>query len=160
MKQFALLFFSVTTILTSCIKSNTYEKNITIPSQKWKHSFKPSFEFDITDTNSNYLLFFTMRHTDAYPFSNIWLNVKTTMPNGSLSPAIRTEVPLAQADGKWLGRGSGDILIWDHKMPMTKDGAVHFDKKGTYKIELEQVMREDPLPEIMSVGIRLEKITK
>ena len=31
-------------------------------------------------------------------------------------------------------------------------------KKGDYKISLAQIMREDPLNNIMSVGLRVEKI--
>jgi gliding motility-associated lipoprotein GldH len=148
------MFFS----LESCIKSNTYEKNVSLPSHKWAHKLKPSFEFEISDTNSNYLVYFTIRHTDAYPFSNIWLNVYTTMPGGTQSPPMRTEVPLAQEDGKWLGKTFNEICT--QQLLLTKDGAVHFDKKGKYTIKLEQIMRQDPLPEIMSVGLRLEKVLK
>jgi gliding motility-associated lipoprotein GldH len=149
---FAFLF------LTGCLTSNTFEKNVGLPHNKWKSSYKPSFEFDITDTTSNYLLFLTIRHTDAYPFSNIWLNVKTTLPNQTSPTEMKTEVPLAQADGKWLGRGMNEI--WEHKMPLNNNGTVHFNNRGKYKIELQQIMRENPLPEVMSVGIRLEKIVK
>ncbi len=158
MKLFSYIFIFTMLFLSSCMVSNTFEKNVGIPNNKWKSNYKPVFEFEISDTTSNYLLFLTIRHTDAYPFSNIWLNVKTTLPLQTTPADMKTEVPLAQADGKWLGRGMNEI--WEHKMPLNSNGTVHFSQRGKYKVELQQIMRENPLPEVMSVGIRLEKIVK
>jgi len=138
------------------MRSNIYEKNIGLPACKWKEKFEPSFVFDITDTISSYTIFLTMRHTDAYPYSNIWLNVKTTKPGEKNYSTAKIEIPLAEADGKWIGYGMNEI--WEHKAPLTPGGGpVHFSAKGEYKISLQQIMRTNPLPEVMSVGIRLEK---
>lgn len=152
------LLFSLLIMLEGCIKSNIYEKNYSMPSQKWAHKIKPSFDFNISDTSANYLVYFTIRHTDAYPYSNVWLNVHTTLPESSQTQTLRTEVPLAQEDGKWMGRTFNEICT--QQLLLTKDGAVHFDKPGKYTIKLEQIMRQDPLPEIISVGLRLEKVIK
>ena len=156
-KQIKLLIAILTfVLLNGCLQSNIFEKNIAIPSHKWKASFKPIYEFEINDTVSSYTMYLTMRHTDAYPYSNIWLNVKTTNPSESEYQSVKIEIPLAQPDGKWLGRGMNEI--WEHRMPMSRDGKpMHFSKKGVYKIQLEQIMRADPLLEVMSIGIRLEK---
>jgi hypothetical protein len=48
--------------------------------------------------------------------------------------------------------------IWDHRMLIASP--LHFSKEGNYEITLHQIMRINPLPEVMSVGIRLEKIPK
>ncbi len=151
---FIALFFIVS--IPSCIHSNVFEKNVAMPSNKWKETFQPVYTFDITDTTKTYNLFLTMRHTDAYPFSNIWLNVKMLKPGEKEYTNVKIEIPLAQPDGKWLGRGMNEI--WEQLMPLTRDGEpLHFSKQGEYKIQLEQIMRTNPLPEVMSVGIRLEK---
>lgn len=144
--------------LCSCFKSNVFEKNQSIPNNAWKNSYKPSFEFEISDTSTQYRIYLTIRHTDAYPFSNLWLNISTTMPGDSHAQQIRTEIPLSQEDGKWLGRMHDEICT--QQLSLTKNGTVRFDKLGRYKIKLEQIMRQNPLPEVMSVGIRLEKIEK
>jgi gliding motility-associated lipoprotein GldH len=154
---FSILFFSIA--YTSCVPSNVFEKNVAIPNCKWKNEFKPTYEFEITDTVSNYSLFLTMRHTDAYQYANIWLNIKTKMPNENEYTLMRIEVPLAQENGKWLARKSMNE-IYEHKASLTGSGAVHFAKKGIYTIQLEQIMRVNPLTEVMSVGIRLEKIVQ
>ena len=148
-----------TLLWNACLTSNVFECNVAMPQQAWKASFKPVYRFDITDTTSSYLLSFTMRHTEAYAFSNIWLNVSTTMPGANKSESMRIEVPLAQPDGKWMGRGMNEI--WQHQMPLTRNGApLKFSHTGYYTIELEQLMRIDPLREVLSAGIRLEKITR
>ncbi len=158
MKHILSLFVFFLSI-TSCIHTDVFEKNVSIPSHQWDRKYQPIFEFDIKDTTSNYLLFFTIRHTDAYGYSNIWLNAKTFLPGDTLPIETKTEITLAQYDGKWLGRGMKMLDVWEHQMPMTKDGIpLHFSRAGTFKLQLQQIMRENPLPQVMSVGIRLEKV--
>lgn len=141
--------------LSSCLPSGVFEKNYNFAHNNWKKDQKVRFDFTISDTSSNYLLYLYLRHTDAYPYSNIWLNVYTTMPGDQKPVVTRVEVPLADPSGKWYARGMNEIR--EHKMPLNNNGVVRFLKKGTYTIQLEQIMRNDPLPEVMSAGIMLEK---
>jgi gliding motility-associated lipoprotein GldH len=139
-----------------CIRSNIYEKNASISGHKWSSSYKPTFEFEISDTSASYNAYFTMRHTEAYPFSNIWIKLQMTEPGKPESESIKIDIPLAQTDGKWLGRGANEI--WEHRMPLGQQAAsMKFKQKGKYIIRLQHLMRTDPLPEILSIGIRLEK---
>jgi gliding motility-associated lipoprotein GldH len=64
------------------------------------------------------------------------------------------ELTLADASGKWLGSGMGDI--WDNRVLFKQ--SFRFPEKGTYQFALEQAMRVDPLPQVMDVGIRIEKV--
>jgi gliding motility-associated lipoprotein GldH len=154
MKSFYILF--VVVLMTSCLRSNVFEKNVAIRNHQWNENYRPSFTFDITDTLSDYSMSFNMRHTDAYPFSNIWLRIKTAFPGVDTATETKIEVPLADLEGKWLGRGMNEI--WEHQMLIASP--LRFSKTGTYTITLQQIMRSNPLPEVMSVGIRLEKIKK
>ncbi len=137
----------------SCTRSNIYENNVAIKSFKWDEKTKHAFKFDITDTVANYNMYFTIRHSDAYPYSNIWLNIQTQFPGTDTSSQTRIEVPLADLEGKWLGRGMNEI--WEHRMLIASP--VKFSQTGQYTITLQHAMRINPLPEIMSVGIRVEK---
>ncbi len=99
-----------------------------------------------------------IRHTEAYPYSNIWLWVYTKKPGDSTFKKTRVEIPLADAAGKWLGRGMGEI--WEQRMPITDEGDKSIlRKKGVWEIKLEQNMRVNPLPEVLQVGVRIEKNT-
>lgn len=140
-------------VSTGCIKINHFEKNVEIPKQQWSYNFQPEFTFDIADTLSLHNIFIVIRHTDAYAYNNIWLNVSTLQPGNSNYDTERFEFSLQEADGKWLGTGYGDI--WEVRHPLLQN--IQFKKKGSYKIRLHQIMRDDPLHHIMNAGIRIEK---
>lgn len=131
-----------------------YEKNVEIPGYKWAYDFKPQFDVNITDTLSSYNIYVTIRHTNAYRFSNIWLLVHTFPPASADSMQTRrVELPLANTEGRWLGSGMDDIV--EHRIPIQQNA--RFDKVGMYHFSFEQNMRLNPLPYVMGVGLRIEK---
>lgn len=151
-----LIAFCAALGFAGCLPSPYYQKDQTIPRNQWTYQFKPKFKFEITDTTSTYNLYFIIRHTEAYPFSNIWMWVYTKQPGDSVATRSRIEIPLAEPSGKWLGKGMGEI--WEQRLPMTKDGApMVFNKTGTYEMQFEQNMRVNPLPEVLQIGLRVEK---
>jgi hypothetical protein len=46
--------------------------------------------------------------------------------------------------------------IYEHRLPLTAQ-PITLSKPGRYSFIIEQTMREDPLENIMDVGLRLEK---
>ncbi len=150
-----LILFAFFFVLVGCIPSNTFEKNEAISYHAWDKKDVKSYDFEISDTSSKYLMFVTMRHTDAYHFSNIWLDLETIKPNKK-STKQKVELPLAESSGRWTGKGMNEI--YEHKIRLSGNSYTKFDQIGTYTIKLHQIMRENPLEEILSIGIRLEKI--
>jgi gliding motility-associated lipoprotein GldH len=67
----------------------------------------------------------------------------------------RLELQLGSDAGGWEGSGMDDI--WELRKPISR-GPLKFNKAGKYKFQVEQIMRENPLPGIMSVGVRVEKL--
>jgi gliding motility-associated lipoprotein GldH len=55
--------------------------------------------------------------------------------------------------GQPRGKGLGDL--YDNKVLMKR--AYRFTKPGTYVLRIKQYMRQDPLPDVVSVGISVEK---
>ena len=146
----AMMFFSC----NEWNKLNVYEKHVPIPDYSWNYNFHPSFDINITDTAAHYNINVTVRHTNAYPFSNLWLLITTNHANEK-PKTQRVELPLADRDGRWLGSGIDDIF--EHRIPIQRNA--RFNKKGIYHFSFEQNMRLNPLPHIMSVGLRIEKIS-
>ncbi len=155
-----LLFFLGTGLLLSlagCINQDklaVYQKSLPIPNYKWDYSFTPSFSFQIEDTSARYDLYITIRHTNQYAYSNLWVRVHSAF-EGERPTKKRVELPLAAPSGEWLGSGMDDI--YEHRIPIQQN--VRFDKAGTYHFSLEQNMRVNPLPQVMAIGLRVEKIT-
>lgn len=146
---FSVLYFS------SCKTNDFFERNISIPNQAWERSFKPSVSFDISDTTSLYNIYVTLRHTHAYSYNNIWLNIAFQLP-GDTAKQQRVEIPLASGDG-WLGTGMDDI--YEVRRLITPQ-PFQFKRTGKTTFTLEQIMRENPLNHVINAGIRVEKAVR
>jgi gliding motility-associated lipoprotein GldH len=151
-KSFLLFFYSILICIFSCTRIDLYEKLTPVPAHEWRGNFKPQFSFTITDTTASYQPFLILRHNDKYSYNNIWLNIYIKNPDNTIQK-FQIEKVLATNAG-WLGTGMDDI--YEHRLPLTPE-AIQFKKSGHYIFTLEHIMREDPLENIMDVGLRLEK---
>jgi gliding motility-associated lipoprotein GldH len=139
-------------ILTSCTTIDLYEKAVTIPKHQWNNSYKPSFDFTIKDTSAPYRLFLILRHTEKYNFNNIFVNVYVKGPGQDTVQKIQQDLVLATNDKGWLASGLDDI--YEHRIQLGSDQSL---RAGNYTFTIEQIMREDPLENVLNVGLRLEK---
>ncbi|MEO6546951.1 MAG: gliding motility lipoprotein GldH [Ferruginibacter sp.] len=152
--HFSLIFFvAVVVLFTSCSTIDVFEKNTVIPDHRWQYNFQPTFDFTVSDTSVLYNIHVVIRHTYAYRYNNIWLNIGSQSPADSMRYQ-RFELLLGTDATGWEGTGMDDI--WELRKPITK-GPVKFNKAGNYKFSIAQMMRENPLPEILSIGVRVEK---
>lgn len=160
MKQpvFYFLLFTVFLALQGCGSAPQYQEHFNVPKNTWTSSFRPEFHIDIEDTAAAYQLLFLVRHTDNYPFNNIWLQLETKSPGDTVFHKMKVEVPLAAPTGRWLGRGMGEL--YEQSVAINSEAnPAYFQKKGTYAIRMSQVMRVDALPEVMQVGLRLNNLS-
>jgi gliding motility-associated lipoprotein GldH len=139
-------------ILVSCTTVDLYEKTVFLPNHEWKGDYKPEFDFTITDTTTLYLVSFVIRHTEKYNYNNIWINLYSQPPGDTLHKAPY-ELQLATNEKGWLATGMDDI--YEQRRELT--GKIPL-KAGQYKLVLENIMREDPLKEVLNVGVRIEKV--
>jgi gliding motility-associated lipoprotein GldH len=146
----ATLFGSM--LLGACGKGVLYEQNISVEDELWKASVPAVFELNVEDTVQGYDFFINIRNTGSYRYSNMYLFIGTVFPDGK-SIRDTVECILATPEGKWLGSGVGDL----HEQSILFKRSVNFPLKGTYRFEMVQAMREDPLPGISDIGLRIEK---
>ncbi|HPG09916.1 MAG TPA: gliding motility lipoprotein GldH [Chitinophagaceae bacterium] len=140
----------------SCSTVDLYEKTVTIPGHSWKSGFKPAFEFEIKDTTVPYRLYFIIRHNEKYNYNNIFVNVYARRPDMDSAQKVRYDLKLADNENGWLASGMDDV--YEHRVPLTPKGQeFYFKKSGKYNLEVEQIMREDPLQHVFNVGFRVEK---
>jgi gliding motility-associated lipoprotein GldH len=137
---------------SSCDSKRIFEENTEISNSVWDASEKVKFEVTITDTISGNNVLINIRHAGFYPYSNLFLFVNTTFPNGKTTRDT-VECMLADDKGKWFGKGLGDL--WDARILFKRN--VRFSQSGTYIFEYEQAMRVEQLPGVMDVGLRIEK---
>jgi gliding motility-associated lipoprotein GldH len=147
-----LLLVAYARSFSSCKQIDVYEKNTVIPQYEWKPGFTARGSFLIKDTSSTYNVYLVLRHTDAYQYNNIWLNIGMQPPGDSMNMQ-KVDIRLGNDASGWEGSGMNDI--WEIRKLLTR----HYPMKkaGTYNFTISQVMRDDPLRNVMSVGLRIEK---
>ncbi|NOU60841.1 gliding motility lipoprotein GldH [Marinifilum caeruleilacunae] len=154
MKQvFRMLCVAVIVLSAQACDSNrVYEEYQKIPDYSWNLNHTLRFEIEVTDTIHAHNLYVNVRNTGAYAYSNMWLFLKRTSPDGSVVED-KFECNLATEKGEWFGSGFGDIF--DLQIPYQQN--IVFQKPGTYVFEIVQGMRDEDLKEVVNVGLRLEK---
>lgn len=149
----------LTLSLSSCRdESVVFEQNVEIADARWAVSDRAVLTVDVNDTVSQHNFLINVRNTEAYPYRNLYLFLKTTFPNGKSS---RDTIGLYLADpsGRWLGSGSG--YLNSGRYPSARVMYAYnkrFPNTGTYTFEIEQAMRVDTLVGIRNIGLRIEKI--
>lgn len=154
MKRFNLtLFVTILWFCSSCVKDDAVvDTNYTIPGSNWSYINKVKIPVHIDEENAKYSIFVNLRHTSDYKYANIFLLVHRLGPDGK-RVTERQEFKLANPDGEWLGSGSGNLF--SYQLPFKEN--FKFPKKGKYIFEIEQNMRDNPLKEVIDVGLRVEK---
>lgn len=144
-------------IFSSCDPARIYEQNIDLAEGNWAVENVPVFEFDIQDTTQQYDVYFNVRYNLQYNFYNLYMQHQLIGPDSAvLSSQLHELLLMDPKTGKPLGKGFSDT--YDLQARAIK--GITFPKAGTYRLKLTQYMRQDPLPAILSVGIRVAKADK
>lgn len=138
-------------LFSACQHTLSYEKYFPVARGSWNSSQKLFFPVEIKDTSVLYNIYVNVRNTDDYPFCNLWMTIGTKFPAGR-SFEKRINLTLADSTGRWMGESQGDL--YDERILIQQDA--YFQTPGTYTFSLEQIMRQDPLPGILAVGLRVE----
>jgi gliding motility-associated lipoprotein GldH len=140
-------------LVASCTQTDVFEKNTTIPKYQWQSNYTASGSFLIKDTAAAYDIYIVLRHTDAYKYNNIWLNIGLQPPGDSLYTQ-KVDLQLGDDARGWYGSGMNDI--WEVRK-LLNGSPRRFKKAGSYNFIISHIMRDNPLPDIMSVGLRIER---
>ncbi len=155
-----LLFYFLLFTFSSCTSIDLYEKTVITPGLKWDSKFKPSFTFTIKDTNALYSIFLVFRHNEKYNYNNLFFNLSYQSPGDSVKTQ-RFEERLADNEKGFQLNAAAMDDIYEHRIDITKkltgNDAARFTKSGNYTFTLQHIMREDPLMNVMNVGLRVEK---
>jgi gliding motility-associated lipoprotein GldH len=152
---FILLVGSIALVhLNGCKQIDLYEYNHPISKNEWSREEPIKGSFTISDTNHLYNIYIVLRHRDAYNYNNIWLNIGLQPPSDTMS-FQKVNLSLGDDSNGWEGVGVGDI--WEvRKLISGKPRA--FARPGTYYYSIGHIMRDNPLKNVMSVGMRIERM--
>ena len=137
--------------MASCT-SDSFNKRTVIPEAEWRQEDHIAFDVDINDTLSSYVFGIGLRHLENYRYSNLFVFLHTTLPNGNhMHDTI--ECTLATPEGRWIGKSTGSMR--DLLVPLNEN--LRFPLIGPYHFEIEQAMREPVLKGISDIGLYIEK---
>lgn len=141
-------------LIAGCNTIGVFEKTEAFTTHAWAAANKPGFSFTITDTAAFYNVYVVLRHTDAYRYNNIYINVSSTIA-GDTTVTQQHNFVLANNTG-WLGSAIDDVI----EQRMAINSVPIRLKKGVYQVSLQQIMRDDPLENILNAGVRVEKVVQ
>ena len=152
--SFKAIFFLALSIifLNSCGDLPIASSSIEVDPDGWNYIDPISFEWDVVDLDLRYNAFIDIRHNADYPYSNLYLFLDFTFPNGKQRKDTLACI-LADQRGRWYGSGLGDII--DHRVSFREN--FEFPINGKYRLKVAHGMRQDLLPGITDLGFRLEK---
>jgi gliding motility-associated lipoprotein GldH len=151
MKIIYLAFISV--LFFSCDSSRVYEDFNDMDEAFWHMDSIQTFDFVIQDASKEYNVLATFRNASSYPFYNLYFQYTISDSLGIVLTRELKRVDLFNAKtGEPYGSGLGDLF--DHSFPLQENYS--FGEPGYYSLELQQFMRMDTLPFILSVGGRVE----
>ena len=141
-------------LLTACDPNRVFEQNTDFPKYSWDVQQKPAFTFAITDTAARYDVYFNVRYASAYGYYNLYLQASLNGPAGPVGrPMLHQLLLLDPKTGEPKGKGTGDI----YDLSALAMPNLRFARSGNYTLALEQYMRQDQLPGLMAVGVRVAK---
>ncbi|QJW87904.1 gliding motility lipoprotein GldH [Spirosoma taeanense] len=153
MKQLGLLI-SLVLLTLGCETNTVYNEYTDIEDGKWYIKNAPSFTFEIKDASVPYNIYYNLRNSLSYGYYNLYLTRYLRDSSGrQLESRLDELILMDPKSGKPNGEGLGDLF--DHKFLMKRN--YRFPKPGKYTMEIRQYMRQDPLLNILSVGIAVEK---
>ena len=149
-----MLILLLSSAFISCREIDLFEKNIAVPNMQWINNYDATGSFIIKDTTSTYNVLIVLRHTDAYLYNNIWLNVGLQAPEDAGLKYQKIKLTLGNDAKGWEGIGMNDI--WEVRK-LISGVPKKFIKAGTYNFSIAQLMRDNPLQHIISVGLSIQK---
>ena len=147
------ILVSLLFIVFSCDSKSVFEGKKDFSERNWAFNNPAEFEFEIKETDKTYNLLFNIRNTAKYKYQNIYLQYYLEDSTGRLLSKELNNIQLfSSKTGVPFGKGLGDL--YDIEKTFLEEYS--FKNKGKYKLRIDQFMRQDSLPEILSVGLRVE----
>lgn len=141
------------TFLLSCNTGKIYEEhNTNFPKFRWDKSNVVEFNPEITDTASNYEITVALRHIFGFNLKSIKIDFEIISPSGekSLNEYL---LSFYNDQGDLLSACAGDFCDFEQLI----EDNFKFKETGAYQINIYHRMDVNPIPNIMEVGLIIEK---
>ena len=132
-------------VFTACRRDIVYSQFSPIPSEKWHVDSVAQFEYSIADIDAPYRILIYVRHTERYPYQNLWLFVSDDQKSDTI------EFYLADDRGQWLGNKHHGFI----EMPVLLEETKLYADTGIHRIAIQHAMRDTLLRGVTDVGVEI-----
>lgn len=147
--MFLLLFMG----LQSCNTNEVYNNfQNDFKDNRWSSNDGKVFRFTTTDSDGLYTIKIQLAHIYDFEFSSIPLEIAITSPKG-IKEVLTMDLVVKDTSGNDIGECTGDIC--DVYVPIQSNIKL---QKGTYTIEVKNGFEGPYLPNILGVGVIVEKL--
>lgn len=133
---------------SACNSDIIYSHFSPISSNKWHIDSVAHFDFTVEDATPDYRVLVYVRHTERYPYQNMWLFVDDGLYRDTL------EFYLADDRGQWLGDRKHGFI----EMPVLLEENKHFADTGVYHYSIQHAMRDTLLRGVTDVGLEIRRV--
>lgn len=135
-------------LLVSCQQVTVFHEYHCIENQEWHRTDTQTFVVPDSIERGRYQLSLELRYDQAYPYREAWLAIED-----SARQRIDTLcIEMLDRSGSRTGRGLAGVLIsTSESMPL------YIHQQQRLKFKVYHLMRNEALPYIYNVGIRIER---
>ena len=155
MFRFSLLGFIL--LMAGCDSHRVYEKNHDFKDAMWSSADTLTFEITVPDSSLHYNVLLNVRNTIDFETVRLFVQYQLSDSTSVLRKRLVEQNLFDRVTGKPFG-DSGLGNIYSHQF--TLESSITFPAPGLYRVKLNHMMRYDTLPEIRSIGVRIEKTPK
>ncbi len=145
-----LFLLPICLLLTSCSDDFIFEKTMKTDDGNWSYEDVLQFDFTIADTSKKYDLLLEVEHAGDYGYQNLYVQFHTKFPSGEKKTQL-VSLELASKSGIWNGQCSGNTCTVE--IPLQTNTV--FEETGEHSISVEQYMRENPLPSVAGMTLKI-----
>ena len=153
-KNFFLFGFIV--LLLACNPNRVYKSHKKdFPERRWHKSKILEFNPKITDTVSSYRVYLALRHVYGFQHPGMKVKITTVTPSGQKTTKTHS-FPVFGKEQQYLSDCSGDIC----DLETVIEEGLTFKESGEYQYLIEHDMDVNPVRNVMSFGLIIEKETE
>lgn len=151
MKPISIIPVILAVLCVACDGKVFYDEQRPVNQDGWLPADSVTFDVPVTDTNRTFNFLIGVRNSITYPYSNTFLFLHTTFPDGSVAQDT-LEYPLADPSGRWLGKRTGRYV--DTRYYFRRNA--RFPMSGTYHFAITNGMRDSAVVGLHDIGFRVE----
>lgn len=140
-------------LAAACNENTVYHSYRSLPDEGWGKSDTLFFQFPLADSIPTTLrLFAEVRNRTDYPYQNLHLVISHNLQDSTVWRTDTVTVSLADSTGKWKGNGWGSI--YQSEVFIRSVRPLH---PANYTIRIMNGMKDEKLPGLNDIGIRIER---